>query len=1009
MNTLLHIASDLTLPVEAVTQTFGILAKRGVGKCLSEESEIIDPITGVPHTIRQVVEGDRVHQVLTLNDQKCVVSTSITAKVDTGLNECLQVTFATGRSIVVTREHPFLTPDGWQRADSLMSGMSAALPARIPFPACPLSLEDAEIVLLAVLLAEGGYTQGRIRFSTTDSMLLDQVGQAAEAVGLAVKHLASQRPCDYHLVRIDQRTSNAARDLLRRYGIDGFKAKHKTIPSVIYQLPPQQLSRFLSVFWMCDGYIDSKGPGLTLASEQMVHQVQHLLLRFGIQSRIRAKKATSQGKVFAAFRLTVYASSYEAFYKSIPLWGEKQVRLAALCALTRNPNVGLPKVSPAFIASLRDLARTRSGRWNGGAMQQVARRLGWNTQYFQFDLLFNKNHSSSTLSLKRFQKFCEVFQCVDKYEWLWNSDIFWDTIVSVSPVGLRHTYDLTVSPTACFVANDIIVHNTYLALVMAEEMIKAGLHVVIIDPVGVCWGLRASADGERPGLPIVVMGGDHGDVPLEAQAGEIIANFVIDEGQSAVLDLSHLRRQQQIRFVTDFAECLYLRNRDPLHLILDEADIFAPQQVRRGYERMLETIEDIVRRGRARGLGVSLVTQRSAVVNKDVLSQVEVLIALRTISPGDIDSIDAWVKRHGTPEKRNILTASLPSLPIGTAWFWSPGWLELFQQVHIRARDTFDSSATPQVGQQRKTPKHLAEIDLSALSARIAATIEHAKTSDPKHLRARIAELEEQIRQRVAPAEKVREVVKTVVERVEVPVFQHGEVERLERAVAMLRETNGAVTIASQDVQTAVSRVLQVRQQSHDLPGSPVLPSDRPTSVHFSEEEGKAAEGGQEAQPLRAGERKMLEVLARHFPMKVTRAQLGTLANYASSGGTFGTYLGTLKRHGYIAEPSRGEVTITPAGLAHLGISVRPEPQSSEAFIKMWLEALRLGERKMLTALISAYPNSLSRDELGTQVDMTPSGGTFGTYLGTLRRNGLIEVEGDSVRASTILFDRERK
>jgi hypothetical protein len=117
----------------------------------------------------------------------------------------------------------------------------------------------------------------------------------------------------------------------------------------------------------------------------------------------------------------------------------------------------------------------------------------------------------------------------------------------------------------------------------------------------------------------------------------------------------------------------------------------------------------------------------------------------------------------------------------------------------------------------------------------------------------------------------------------------------------------------------------------------------------------------------------MLEVLARHFPMKVTRAQLGTLANYASSGGTFGTYLGTLKRHGYIAEPSRGEVTITPAGLAHLGISVRPEPQSSEAFIKMWLEALRLGERKMLTALISAYPSSLSRDGTGTQVDMAPS------------------------------------
>ncbi len=153
----------------------------------------------------------------------------------------------------------------------------------------------------------------------------------------------------------------------------------------------------------------------------------------------------------------------------------------------------------------------------------------------------------------------------------------------------------------------------------------------------------------------------------------------------------------------------------------------------------------------------------------------------------------------------------------------------------------------------------------------------------------------------------------------------------------------------------------------------------------------------------------MLEVLARHYPMKVTRAQLGTLSNYAASGGTFGTYLGVLKRHGLITEPSRGEVMITPAGLSSLGIATPPHPQSSEEFIKMWLEAVRLGERKMLTALIAVYPQTLTRDELGAQIDMTSTGGTFGTYLGTLRRNGLIEVEGDRVRASAILFDRERK
>jgi hypothetical protein len=41
---------------------------------------------------------------------------------------------------------------------------------------------------------------------------------------------------------------------------------------------------------------------------------------------------------------------------------------------------------------------------------------------------------------------------------------------------------------------------------------------------------------------------------------------------------------------------------------------------------------------------------------------------------------------------------SLASLPVGTAWVWSPGYLELFQRVTIRARETFDSSATPKAG-----------------------------------------------------------------------------------------------------------------------------------------------------------------------------------------------------------------------------------------------------------------------------------------------------------------------
>jgi DNA helicase HerA-like ATPase len=79
-----------------------------------------------------------------------------------------------------------------------------------------------------------------------------------------------------------------------------------------------------------------------------------------------------------------------------------------------------------------------------------------------------------------------------------------------------------------------------------------------------------------------------------------------------VLDLSNLSKSAMRRFVADFAERLYEKNRNPLHLIIDEADEFAPQRIAKGRERTFGAVDEIVRRGRIRGLGVTLVTQRSA-------------------------------------------------------------------------------------------------------------------------------------------------------------------------------------------------------------------------------------------------------------------------------------------------------------------------------------------------------------------------------------------------------------
>jgi len=89
-----------------------------------------------------------------------------------------------------------------------------------------------------------------------------------------------------------------------------------------------------------------------------------------------------------------------------------------------------------------------------------------------------------------------------------------------------------------------------------------------------------------------------------------------------------------------------------------------------------------------------VISQRPAVLNKDILGQAEVLIALRMTNPRDVGAIDEWVRLNAEDDQAQLVKASLPTLPVGTA-VWSPGWLQCLVQVPVRHRATFDSSATP--------------------------------------------------------------------------------------------------------------------------------------------------------------------------------------------------------------------------------------------------------------------------------------------------------------------------
>lgn len=556
--------------------------------------------------------------------------------------------------------------------------------------------------------------------------------------------------------------------------------------------------------------------------------------------------------------------------------------------------------------------------------------------------------------------------------------------------GLKLADDLVLPLDAATQAIGVVAARgsgkSYLSAVLAEEMIAAGLPVAILDPIGVFFGLRSSADGKGAGLPVVILGGEHGDVPLEATAGKVIADWIVAERRPAVLDLSLMRKGEQRQFVTDFAEQIYRKNRDPLHLILDEADLFCPQRPMPGEQRMLGAIEDLVRRGRARGLGLTLVTQRPAVIAKDVLTQVSVLVALRMLGPQDRAAVDAWIKFHGSEEDRQQVLSSLPSLPIGTAWFWSPGWLGILKKVAVRRRRTFDSSSTPSVGTKRIEPQKLAPVDLDVLRDRIAATIERAKADDPKELSRTIAELQRRIRELEARPAPV-----PTVEQVEVPILDAGTAAGFDAVVSNLRSISADIERQLAEARTLAGRAAAAVPVRAERP-------KRAVRAERLEPHRPVANGHAAGVKLALAERKVLTVLAQFGPSR--KSKVSAISGYAVDGGGFNNALSALRSRGWIEGGSDG-LSITDAGVEALG-HYDPLPTGHE-LLSYWYGKLGRAERLALEAIAGAFPSAISKEDVARIADYAVDGGGFNNALSRLRTLELIEGRGE-LRASENLF-----
>lgn len=258
--------------------------------------------------------------------------------------------------------------------------------------------------------------------------------------------------------------------------------------------------------------------------------------------------------------------------------------------------------------------------------------------------------------------------------------------------------------------------KTYTAGVLAEEFSKNDIPFVVFDPIDVWWGLRVAKNGKDKGLPVVVFGLEHADIPLTRDMGKQIAQAVVRENISCVISTFGMPKVAMRHLIAEFSEELLNINNTPRHIFIEEAHEFVPQRVQGAGAKCFSAVEALVVMGRNRGIGVTLINQRAATINKDVLTQLDTLIALRNVGPQDRKALKEWVEFHTAEGDFEKFMSSLPSLPTGEAWIWSPEFMGIFERIKIRERNTFHPDRE-KLGNKFEMPK-LDSVDIDMFISR---------------------------------------------------------------------------------------------------------------------------------------------------------------------------------------------------------------------------------------------------------------------------------------------------
>lgn len=515
--------------------------------------------------------------------------------------------------------------------------------------------------------------------------------------------------------------------------------------------------------------------------------------------------------------------------------------------------------------------------------------------------------------------------------------------------------------------------KSYLGTLLGERLMDAGIPIVAFDPIGVWRYLQVP--GKSAGYPVVVAGGEHGNLPLTPEGAPEIVRAAMREGVSLILDLYSMKlsKADWRRIVERCIRVLLYENKSHglRHVFIEEAAEFAPQVVGRDYGTVYAEVEKLARMGGNALLGYTLISQRAEQVNKAVLELCDNLFLFRQKGRLSLTALSKWLD-IGSAKGGGDVIASLPTLPQGVCWAWPAGH-DTPVKVEVPQKRSFHPDRSKMHGDLAEAIANQSAVDVGAFVETMKGSLEkitaEAEANDPVKLKRRIAELEREKAKAKAPAPASPDPAALEAE------YQRGyidgaayEADRLGKMMLTFAsdfalatgETKGrAPKPAPRHVAAPPTAKAIVRSVS--TPAAPRTPVT--ASGEFT---------GPQLRILRS--LSMWRALGHEEPTKV---MVAAVAGYSPNSGGYANLLGQLRGRA-IEYPQPGRLKL-------LG---DPVPMSVDEGRDLLLGTLSGPQRKLVDALLRG---DMSKAELAEATDYSPTSGGYANLLGQLRSMGLAD------------------